>query len=74
MIYTVQILGFLSLVFLCLSYLSKTRRSYLSNQVTANVLYCLQYFCLDAKTAFISFLVSTIKTITFNNEEKKRVR
>lgn len=72
MIYTAQILGFLSLVFLCLSYLSKTRRSYLSNQVTANVLYCLQYFCLGAKTAFISSLVSTVKTIIFNNEEKKK--
>lgn len=70
--YLAQGLGFLSLIYMVLSYLSKNKKAYLGNQLVANILYSLQFLCLGAKSGFLTQCVSSVKTLLFYGEEKRK--
>lgn len=72
MVVLAQVFGLLSLLFMSLSYISKDKEAYLKKQIVANVLYGLQYLCLFALSGFITSVISSIKTILFHNEHKKK--
>lgn len=69
---TAQICSALSLLFLVLSYQSKDKNAYLKRQLIANILYGVQYLLLNAMTGFATQVVTVIKTVVFQAEQKKR--
>lgn len=66
----VQILGLLALMLVVLSYQKKTKEKFLKLQLFANITYGLQYFLLNAKSAFFTNIVNDIRTLIFYRIEK----
>ena len=65
-----QVIGFIALSFMCLSYQKNNKKDFLFIQILANIFYGLQYFLLNAISALASNIVSIIKTIVFFKFEK----
>ena len=65
-----QVIGFIALFFMCLSYQKNKKKDFLFIQVLANFFYGLQYFLLNAISALVSNIISTIKTLVFFKFEK----
>lgn len=66
-----QIFGAFALLFLVISYQQRKRINFLNLQASANIFYVLQYFVLHAYSGMISFIISTIKMIIFQIDERK---
>ena len=67
---TAQIVGFIALSFMCLSYQKNNKKDFLFIQIIANIFYGLQYFLLNAFSALASNIVSILKTGIFYKYEK----
>lgn len=66
-----QILGFIALIFIVLSYQNTKKEKFLLIQIFANIFFGLQYFTLKAFSALCSSIVSLIRTIVFFKYEKQ---
>lgn len=69
--YIAQILGFIALIFIVLSYQNTKKERFLLIQIFANIFFGLQYLTLKAFSAFCSSVISLIRTIIFFKYEKK---
>ena len=65
-----QIIGFIALTFMCLSYQKNNKKDFLFIQILANIFYGIQYFLLKAFSALVSSIVSILKTYVFYKYEK----
>lgn len=66
-----QILGFFALIFSVMSYQKTNKKGFLIVQVIANLFYISQYACLNAYSALIVVIISTIRALIFFMYEKK---
>ena len=66
-----QILGFIALIFIVLSYQNTKKEKFLLIQIFANLFFGLQYFALKAFSALCSSIVSLLRTIIFFKYEKE---
>lgn len=71
MSYIAQILGFIALIFIVLSYQNTEKKKFLLIQIFANIFFGLQYLVLSAFSAFCSSIISLIRTIIFFKYEKE---
>lgn len=69
--YIAQILGFIALIFIILSYQNTKKEKFLLIQIFANVFFGLQYLTLKAFSAFCSSCISLIRTLIFFKYEKQ---
>lgn len=65
-----QIFGLIAFLFIVLSYQAKNKIRFLLFQIFANIFFGLQYVCLYAFSAFVSSIVSLLRTIIFFKFEK----
>lgn len=65
-----QIIGAIALLFMFFSYQKKNKKDFLFLQVFANIFFAIQYFFLNAFSACVSAIVSTIKTVVFYKYEE----
>lgn len=66
-----QILGFFALIFSVTSYQKNNKKGFLITQIIANLLYISQYACLNAYSALIVVIISTIRVLIFYLYEKQ---
>ena len=64
-----ELLGFIALTLISLSYQKKTKSKFLVLQILANVFYGLQYLVLGAYSAVCMDIISLIRTYTFYSYE-----
>lgn len=69
--YLAQILGFIALIFIVLSYQNTKKEKFLLIQIFANIFFGIQYLTLHAFSAFCSSVISLIRTLIFFKYEKE---
>ena len=65
-----QVIGFIALIFIVLSYQAVDKKKFLLIQIFANIFFGLQYLVLSAFSAFASSMISLFRTIIFFKFEK----
>lgn len=71
LVLSAQVLALITCVISALSYISKRKDIYLAEQLSVNILYCLQYLILGAFSGAISNIISLAKYIVFYINAKK---